>query len=143
MTGLDGPSSTTNISQSFPQPADVQEETEDDGDEETSSNHHGREDGALVERTLTEGEVNTSDRGSDTGIAQSVSPKPKNKWLQRSKHDLGDQPKKQSPKDTWRSILCDRTVGAKYLTTECTPEKGPLICHGFGTTSAPAFFHRF
>ncbi|KAI4238062.1 MAG: hypothetical protein LQ349_001377 [Xanthoria aureola] len=116
VTGLDGPSSTTNISQSFPQPDDVQEETEDDGDEETSSNHHGREDGALVERTLTEGEVRTSDRGSDTGIAQSVSPKPKNKWLQKSHNDSGDRLKKQSPKDTG---------AASFVTAPSEPSTSP------------------
>lgn len=116
MTGLDGPSSTTNFSQSFPQPEDVQEETEDDGDEETSSNQHGRDDEALVERTLTEGEERTSDRGSNTAISQSVSPKPKNKWLQRSRNESGDRLKKQSTKETG---------AASFVTAPSEPSTSP------------------
>lgn len=116
MTGLDGPSSTTKFSQSFPQPEDVQEETEDDDDEETSSNQHGRDDEALVERTLTEGEERTSDCGSNTAIAQSVSPKPKNKWLQRSQNESGDRLKKQSTKDTG---------AASFVTAPTEPSTSP------------------
>lgn len=116
MTGLDGPSSTTNCSQSFPQPEDVQEETEDDDDEETSSNQHGRDDEALVEGTLMESEERTSDRRSNTAIAQSVSPKPKNKWLQRSQNESGDRLKKQSTKDTG---------AASFVTAPTEPSTSP------------------
>ncbi|KAL8659450.1 MAG: hypothetical protein Q9226_000409 [Calogaya cf. arnoldii] len=100
MTGLDGLSSTTNFSRSFPQPDDAQEETEDDDDGETTSDPQDRDDNALVERTLAEGEDGASDREGDTAIAQSVSPKPKNKWLQRSRIGSENPLKKQSTKDT-------------------------------------------
>ncbi|KAL8915683.1 MAG: hypothetical protein Q9172_006764 [Xanthocarpia lactea] len=86
--------------QSFPHSNDVRGGMDDDGDEEVSENQQGRDDDALVEGTLTEGEEGSSDHGNDTAIAQSLSPKPKNKWLQRSRNESKDRLKKQPTQDT-------------------------------------------
>ncbi|KAL9041238.1 MAG: hypothetical protein Q9180_001414 [Flavoplaca navasiana] len=118
VTGLDGPSSTANLSQSFPQPGDLQEETEDDDDEdgERSTNEHDQDDNPLVERTLTEGEERTTDRAHNAAIAQSVSPKPKNKWLQTSRNHSGERLKKLSSSDTG---------AASFVTAPSEPRPSP------------------
>ncbi|KAL8669644.1 MAG: hypothetical protein Q9168_005770 [Polycauliona sp. 1 TL-2023] len=120
MTGLDGPSSTTNFSHSFPQPNNVQEDTEDDDDDDdddqSTSNDRDRNYDSLVERTLTEAEERISEHGSDTVAGHSVSPNPRNRWLQASRKNSGDRLKKHSTRDTG---------AASFVTAPSEPSTSP------------------
>ncbi|KAI4120965.1 MAG: hypothetical protein LQ338_006643 [Usnochroma carphineum] len=88
VTGLDGPSSTRNFTQSFPQPKDVEDGdgTQDgDGDRDGHGDEDGAadfENGALMERNLSAAGEATSDGEPATEIPPSLETKPKNKWLQ-------------------------------------------------------------
>lgn len=53
-----------------------------------------------MERTLTEGEERTSEPETSTALAQSASPKPKNKWLQRPRNESKNRLQKQTTQDT-------------------------------------------
>ncbi|KAL8996210.1 MAG: hypothetical protein Q9169_004232 [Polycauliona sp. 2 TL-2023] len=118
MTGLDGPSSTTNLSQSFPRPNDVQENTEDDDDDdgEVYSSEQSPNDGRLVDRTLVEDEVRNSGHGSNTIRAHSGSPNPNKNWLQASRNESANRLKKQSTTDT---------VAASFVTAPSEPSSSP------------------
>ncbi|KAL8931927.1 MAG: hypothetical protein Q9216_007022, partial [Gyalolechia sp. 2 TL-2023] len=80
VTGLDGASSTTNFTQSFPQPEDAVDSN--DGEEET--NYGGEEDGRSNKRDTSEVE-GTSPDGVDATPTPSPERKLGNKWLQRSR----------------------------------------------------------
>ncbi|KAL8799288.1 MAG: hypothetical protein Q9223_007670 [Gallowayella weberi] len=101
ITGLDGPSSTTNFSQSFPQPRDLHEDSEQEaeGDLDESQDQADHDGDPLVERTLTEAEERTSEPEGSAAIAQSASPKPKTKWLQRPRNESKNRLQKDSTQD--------------------------------------------
>ncbi|KAL8683165.1 MAG: hypothetical protein Q9186_000878 [Xanthomendoza sp. 1 TL-2023] len=117
-TGLDGASSGTNISQSFPQPRDLQEDSEQEGDDDLDGNQDqaDRDGDALVERTLTEAEERTSELEDGTATAQSVSPKPKNKWLKRPQDESKNRVQKEARQD----------IGApSFVTAPSEPSTSP------------------
>lgn len=91
MTGLDGPSSTTNFIRSFPQPKDADDENEEgdeaeaEAEDENEAGDQGN--GGLVERNLSAVDEGTSDSAPVTELSPSPPTKPKNRWLRRPWHE--------------------------------------------------------
>ncbi|KAL8743815.1 MAG: hypothetical protein Q9184_008072, partial [Pyrenodesmia sp. 2 TL-2023] len=84
VTGLDGPSSTANFTPSFPQPQDV---VQDDEQTEDGDQAGDQDDGRLVERNLSAVREGTSDGETIEEPSSSPETRPKNKWLQRTRHE--------------------------------------------------------
>ncbi|KAL8825737.1 MAG: hypothetical protein Q9170_007681 [Blastenia crenularia] len=88
--GLDGPSSTANFTQSFPQPEDAEDEEEDEEEQQT---------GHLTQRDASETEEGPSDAGPEI---QTPSPekRPKHKWLQTPRRKQGTEEQYGSQRST-------------------------------------------
>lgn len=102
VTGLDGPASTTNFTQSFPQPNDIDDEEEAEDADEGGDDEN---DGGLVERNLSAVREGTSDGGQLSDPSPSPETKPKNKWLQIPRREMKN-----------RTPLGSQTTTSTYVT---------------------------
>lgn len=96
MTGLDGTSSSTKITQSFPQPEDVE-------DDDRENNQEDPEDGRnsdSTKRDILKGKRESSYSRADTTPTPSPEKRPGNKWLQKPRDDQRIQTQFGSQKST-------------------------------------------
>ncbi|KAL8727688.1 MAG: hypothetical protein Q9181_005613 [Wetmoreana brouardii] len=124
ITGLDGASSTTNLTPSFPQPNDVEDEDEDDNVEihgVERRKQENQEAGTLIGGDSAEGEaeVEELEDGLNSTAVQSSLPKTKTKWRQRPRH----YPDAQAKLTPHKSSL--GTSGSSFVTAPSEPSTSP------------------
>lgn len=86
MTGLDGPSSTTNFTQSFPQPEDVEDSSDGEGETDQVVQQDGRNNDS-AKRDTSEVREEASHDGVEAAPTPSPERKLGNRWLQRPRDD--------------------------------------------------------
>ncbi|KAL9593524.1 MAG: hypothetical protein Q9219_007514 [cf. Caloplaca sp. 3 TL-2023] len=84
ITGLDGASSATKFTQSFPQPEDVEDENDEEAENEQADQGRQQRNGLTETNTSEAGEGSARGR-SNTTPTPSPETKPRNRWLQPSR----------------------------------------------------------
>ncbi|KAL9020388.1 MAG: hypothetical protein Q9185_002362 [Variospora sp. 1 TL-2023] len=87
VTGLDGASSATNFTQSFPQPNDVEDTDEGENEPGNEDEAGDPEEGELIERNLSAVGEGTSEGGPVAEASSSSESRPKHKWLHRTRDE--------------------------------------------------------